>query len=88
MVGCYRPSAKEGQLAIRDMSRKYKKKYEVSESFPVQAGDSWSVTEKGKLAERWHIMSVRHSAKHSHFIAEITEYFKTGDAPRPPRNIE
>jgi hypothetical protein len=59
--------------------RVYKKKYAVSEAFPVDRGDTWTVTERGKAAEKWVVLDVRRGF----FLAEITEYFGKGEAPRP-----
>jgi hypothetical protein len=59
--------------------RVYRKKYKNSESFPVERGDTWQVRERGKVVESWVVVD----ARREFFLAEVTEYFEKGAAPRP-----
>ena len=62
--------------------RVYRKKFKVSESFPVERGQTWQVRQAGKVAEDWLVLDVRHGHKEPYFIAEITEYFHADGVPR------
>ena len=62
--------------------RVYRKKFKVSESFPMERGDTWQVRQAGKVAEDWLIVEARHNHKEPFFIAEITEYFPKDGVPR------
>jgi len=55
----------------------YRKKYGMSENFPVEEGQVWSVTEGEYICERWTVIS----ARKTHFFVEIEEFFAPGEAP-------
>jgi len=50
----------------------YTKRIKVSETFPVEENQEWSILEMGRLAEKWRVTNV--GKKGNYFDAEVTEY--------------
>jgi hypothetical protein len=48
-----------------------RKTVKISDTFPIQLGESWSVMERGKLAERW---TVIHRVPGVQFTAQIEQF--------------
>lgn len=59
--------------------RTYTKEYRVKETFPVEIGDRWAVTEHGRVVENWEVID-KDNKKGLWFVAEVTEFLEDENA--------
>jgi hypothetical protein len=54
--------------------RSYTRSFRMQENFPVAIDEEWTVTDRGRVAERWRVIS----KSVARFTVEVTEYIPEG----------